>query len=84
MKDYNAIIEEKQKELDRLTGLVSVLETMKREQNYHMNVVYDDNNEIVKDENGETIYKAPEFGQYDYKYYDAWSTAIQAVEKLVK
>ena len=84
MKDYNAIIEEKEKEIERLTGLVSVLECMEREQKYHMEASYNDNGEIVKDENGEIVYKEPEINHYEYKYYNAWSEAIKAVEKLIK
>lgn len=66
--------------------VLEVIESLMMSQHRFMNMKMDDDGNVLKDENDDYIYSAPnkEDDEYDWVRYTAYDRAIQAVAKIIK
>lgn len=83
MKNYAEIMDKKFEELKTVGEVISIREMLEEKQRYTMDYVYDENGDIVLDENENRLRKIPEENSYGYREYMAYKTVLELVDNYL-
>ena len=83
MKNYEEIMNKKFEELKTVGEVISIRSMLEEKQNYTLDYVYDENGDVVLDENENRVREIPKEDSWGYREYIAYKTVIELIDNYL-